>query len=331
MEKMVKAYGNGKGRVPPFIFLSDVLHHYGSCDMPPTGGANAETLASTKSDPRHSTFGGMLADRIEKKDILIFDVYTLALIAGLELEEVLHFLRGFGSRNASTIAIDKGRDYYMDGERTIGWISTTNISSSAGKKEASRKTVKSSVAKLYAEVQNGVLEDDWGRERARISDANILLKLAQGRVIAERERAREVSGVAARLSRNVVRPALAVGATAPSTNEFDHSHFYVVGKFNRDGLPALWLDPKDPQSFRGKDKQIRINPKWQSRLDEMHLKDKEKPHSALCLELSKSLVGERGQQSRVVTAATIRKQTRDPGKRRAGGSRPTHSVQELSK
>lgn len=325
MVQKTKSVGKGQRATPPFIFLSDVLQDYGSCKF---------RSDETAVDPQHYgdaskqvavTLGGYLADKIEKTEVLLFDVHSLKLISGLELKEVLEYLRRLGQSNATDIGIEHGRDYCLDGERAMQaiWQVIGNTPPRrSGKRKLSVLSAKPLTPASEADPRREDKIECWGFETEYFSVEAMQLKLAEARVVARREKAYP-SPLAARASANKKVHALPPGATVPSQKFAGQgTYFYSIETFNREGLPALSLDAAVlTRPPRPSEKNER-NAKWQSLLKSMYLLDKEKSHTALCEKLAIRLNNDRGRGDGEVTAATIRRNTEDPGKRSVGGSKP---------
>jgi hypothetical protein len=257
----------------------------------------------------------------------LFDVHALTLMSGLELEEVLQFLRNVGKQGAYTIAIETGRDYCLDREKTLQAVGAINPPLLVKKQKVSSPSAKSTFIKMEAEPKKDADVDGWGGEKALLSLEFLQLKLAAGRMAAKRERefaGPSANGPAAHARKQAAKRGLPPGAISPS-DRFSASccdSIYYTGKFNREGRPALWLETSVTPPPRKVKELSKNSDMLQKRLDEMYRRDRTKTHTTLCIDLAKQLNDERGQTEKQATAETIRRITNIPGIRGPGGSKP---------
>lgn len=328
MAQKTKAVGNVQRAVPPFIFLSDVLQDYGASKVPMAGAGEDSQMPHGVSQQNFCDFGDFLAAKLESSEILLFDVHTLALISGLEMGEVVQYLRNRGSLEPADIGIANGRDYYLDGERAMQAISLSNVPTATpptGIKKIPKLNADLLVAKRASGAIKGELVDDWGAEREQISVEFMQSKLAEARAAAKRQQ-KSPSILAARAARKPTR-LLPAGAMAMLKKPNDYyDYFYSESKFNRSGLPALSLEDAMPKLPVSAQWLIDRTAEWQRLLNDMHLADGEKSHTQLCDELAYRLYAKRGlRETKVVTSSTIRRLTKPPGNTKPGGSKPKKS------
>jgi hypothetical protein len=150
----------------------------------------------------------------------------------------------------------------------------------------------------------------------------LYVKLAEGRVSSEREKklneSPHSSGI---LGKRFGERELKPGATSLSTTGSFGGYVYFNGKFNRAGSPALWFDTADlAWPDIGSNEKYGI---WQARLNEMYKRSR-KSKTELCIELADLLQSEKRvtDKSKKISAASIFRQTKDPGNRGPGGSKP---------
>ena len=107
-------------------------------------------------------------------------------------------------------------------------------------------------------------------------------------------------------------------------------YFYLEGKFNVDGDPAVWLDSeREAQAVGGKRHQRVVateqrNKDWQYQLERMYESGlhKGKSHKDLCEALAKDLNQKQPPSNvgkREISSGRIRRCTLDPGQRKPGG------------
>jgi hypothetical protein len=285
MAQKTKAVGNLQRAVPPFIFLSDVLQDYGASKVPKAGAWEDSQTPHGVSQQNFFDFGNFLAAKLESSEILLFDVHTLKLIPDLEMQEVLHYLRSRGSSEPADIGIENGRDYCLDGEKTMQAISQCNVTKptrQARSKKISKPNANDSIVNLESGATKGTTLDDWGADRELISVEFMQLRLTEARAAVKRQQ-KSSSILAARAAARKSARQMPVGATALSKKPNDYfDHFYSASRFNRSGLPALSLDAATPKAPGGGQGLTERNAEWQRRLKDMYLADKEKSHVELC-------------------------------------------------
>jgi hypothetical protein len=327
MEKSRKMNNLASGDNRPFIFLSDVLQEYGPCRV--LLKSNQENMNGAEVEVEIS-FGEFLAREVENFAICIFDVHDLSLISGLELGEVLQFLKNLGKPGANSISLETGRDYCLDCQKTIQAVSLMNstlLSSTVRKPKATSRSVKSTFIRMEVEPQKEQIVDEWAGEIEPLGLEFLQLKLVQGRMAAKREKeygAHTGSGPAAQAAKRASMRGLSSGAISQTDNFFTRGNsVYFTGKFNRNGYPALWLDSSPNPSPPPKAKALsELRANLQNHLDEMFRREPEKSHTTLCDDLAKKLNESRGQGQRPFKGVTIRRITDDPGHRPKGGSKP---------
>ncbi len=320
--KKTNAFRNQQGTVPPLIYLSEVLQDYGNCEVPIECAGEITPSIRNHSDSPSTKFECFLANKIECADIILFDVHSLDVIRGGELREILQYLRNRRGSMPTDIGIENGRDYYLDRERAMQAISETNAFGSKTNSYKGKASQKNAYVAVVSSAYGPLRSQDWDIDRVHISNDEVMLRIANARV-----RAKGLivpTGLALRkLAASLERP-LPAGAKELSKqpNEF-YEFFYMSGKFNRMGLPALSLGAAITKENNGA---IRANERhviWQSRLNDLYLANKNKSHTALCEELAELLYDERRlRDSKKVSSSTIRRSTTDPGKRKPGGSKP---------
>lgn len=245
---MADTYREEHARIPPLIFLSDILARYASCDVM----SQAETARADGAlkGGVYTSFGSFLANKVTASEILLFDVYTLKLIVGLELEEVIQYLGSLGTTTATGIGMESGRDYCVDAEHAIQLISSicstarfTGTRKVAGDGLGSNSLASSRPNK----VGKGEVVDDWsGQDKEHYSWELLHVKVAEGRLAVhraqnlEKEFGKRLSGGPAARNRE---SALVAGATSSlKKRSWSDSYVYFIGKFNRNGFPAVWFD-----------------------------------------------------------------------------------------
>jgi hypothetical protein len=319
--------GKVQAMVPPFIYLSDAMQQYASCKVPIA--SDVETAGDANSETQIN-FGWYLADKIKKKEVLLFDVHSLAPIFELELEEVLQFLRTHGSKDATTIALEKGRDYCLDGEKAthaIALISTEAPTWVTGRRKSKGRRAAESSSGQRVEDRGAELElKSWGVEKKYVTLEFLQLKLAEGRYKAQQEIPMNRSQRGP-MGRSTLRE-LTLGATSRSEKFHDDGEdIYVRGTFNRSGLPALWLETTNPdllvvwKAKKAKNARNAKHAMWQIRLYELYQRNKMLTHRELCVQLAKILNDQKGSHERTVNPETMRAVTLDPGERPRGGAR----------
>lgn len=328
MKTIAKINAKVKDAVPPFIFLSDVLHEYGFGQVrlmtsPENGSGDVESELS---------FSAFLACEIEKYEICLFDVHSLKLVSGPELKEVLQFLKNLGDADTRSIAIESGRDYCLDRQKTIQVVSLIDCSMSTSvinKRKAHWREATSAVIKREAEPLKNATVSEWAGPKEPLSLEFLQLMLAEGRIEAKREKdycATPGGGPAAKAAKRASAQNLPVGAVSPSDKPFiEDNSIYFSGKFNRQGLPALWME--FPEDKRARSRQLmERDDDWQNKLKDMFLLDKakgiERTHTELCIELAKVLNASRGLRGKEVNPSTIRTNTLNPSGKGPGGRYP---------
>lgn len=318
-----------KGIAHPFIFLSDVLQEYSVGRVRLKSNPDLKGGEVVESEIRFSAF---LAGEIEKYEICLFDVHSLTLVSGPELEEVIQFLKNLGKPDTRSIAIESGRDYCLDRQKTIQAVSLIDCSMSISvinKQKALWREATSDVIKRLAEPEKNVVINEWAGPKEPLSMELLQLRLAEGRMAAKREKDSCVSpgtGPAANAAKRVSAQGLPLGAVSPSANPFiEDNSMYFSGKFNRKGLPALWMEFPEDKRARSR-KLMERNDDWQNKLREMYLLDRskglERTHTELCFELAKALNASRRLREKEVNPSTIRTNTKNPSRKGPGGSRP---------
>lgn len=275
------------------------------------------------------SFGEFLADEVEKFEICLFDVHDLSVISGLELDEVIQYLRNLGKPVADSIAIETGRDYCLDGQKivqAVGSIKTTLPSSTTSIRRTPTGGAKSSLIKMEVEPKKNENIDEWTGENEPLSFEFLQLKLVQGRMAAKRDKeygAPSGKGPAAQAAKRAAKRGLPMGAISQSDSFVTGGNsIYFTGKFNRAGRPALWLEASPtppPQKVKALSEKKAF---LQGHLDEMYRREPSKSHTKLCDDLAMKLNVERGPHKRPFMAVTIRRITDDPGHRSKGGSKP---------
>lgn len=328
MGEMKKAFGKGPRKTPPFIHLSDVWAHYGSCEVPTTRGKRGEKAADGSPLKRCISFGNHLANQIEATEMLLFDVHDFKPILGLELNEVVHFLRGAGPKVADSIGMDKGRDYCLDGEKVmqmVGALKTKARSSGlSSEPNTSVSIVESSNSSPNVKDPINERTDLFGDEIGPVDVEILRLKLSEGRISAVREmKLRASGGPASKAAARTEARGLPTGAIALS-NEYRilGEYEYFKNKFNRKGLPALWFDTTEIEWPFINESLTQRNALWQSSLDNMYKSHPEKTHGVLCKDLANMLNAQRARGAKEINSSTIRTNTFDPGNRGTGGSKP---------
>ena len=329
MKTIVKINAKVKDAVTPFIFLSDVLHEYGFGQVrlktSPENGSGVDVESEL-------SFSAFLACEIEKYEICLFDVHSLKLVSGSELKEVLQFLKNLGDADTRSIAIESGRDYCLDRQKTIQVVRLIDCSMSTSvinKRKAHWREAASAVIKREAEPLKNATVSEWADPEEPLSLEFLQLKLAEGRIAAKREKdycAIPGGGPAAKAAKRASVQDLPVGAVSPSDNRFIvDDAVYFAGKFNRKGLPALWME--FPEDKRARSRQLmERDDDWQNKLKEMFLLHKakgiERTHTELCIELAKVLNASRGLRGKEVNPSTIRTNTLNPSGKGPGGRYP---------
>lgn len=330
MDKLPKTDQRRQSAIPPVVFLSDVLAHYGSFEVETDGDheVGQAVVGSVRSEK--IGFCCFLASRLKRAEILLFDVHDLNLISGLELEEIITFLQNPGKDHKYRTAIQRGRDYCVEGEATIHAINSI-------RKTASIRVVNKGISAEYGgkfltlvrsiePEKCGVVGDWCGKELELFSLERLRLKVAAGRLAAmsESDHARKIGRYTNLLVNQRPQLELKPGATELSPTYFSSDdYFYFTGKFNREGLPALWFDTADLEWPVIGTKENERHAMWKVRIKEMYKKSG-KSHTDLCIELAKTLHDEKGLRDKTaaVSAATIQRITTDPGGRNRGGSKP---------
>lgn len=321
MVQKTKAVGKGNGTAAPFIYLSDVLRDYGAYMVPTEGNGQGTQTSHGDLDEASTDFGRFLAAKIESTDILLFDVHTLTLISGQEMGEVLKYLRNRRSIEPTDIGIESGRDYCLEAERTIQAITEINAPAPAhqlrNRKKAARNETSAKLTPNSGAARTA-FEEEWVNDRELISVEAMQLKLGVARAIVEREKKYpSMLGARAAARKPVVEVPAGATVLKRSTDWSDYVH--TANKFNSSGLPALSLGAAAADtsgSMQGLDEK---HTEWQELLKSMYREDPEQSHTALCKKLAMRLNKD---STKKVSMSTIRRNTRDPGKRKAGGSKP---------
>lgn len=211
-----KTSSEAQGTIAPFIFLSNVLRDYGSCRV--RLKRSPENMNGVEIESQIS-FGEFLADEVEKFEICLFDVHDLSVISGLELDEVIQYLRNLGKPVADSIAIETGRDYCLDGQKivqAVGSIKTTLPSSTTSIRRTPTGGAKSSLIKMGVEPKKNENIDEWTGVNEPLSFEFLQLKLVQGRMAAKREKeygASSGKGPAAQAAKRAAKRGLPLART----------------------------------------------------------------------------------------------------------------------
>ena len=328
------------GQLPPFIYLSDVIKQYGSYRLPATGISGGGP--GDGEIQAQASFGSFLAEKIASATIPLFDVHSLELIFDSDLDEVLHYLRSTSDQGTTSgIGFEVGRDYCIDAESL-----NAEINSIESLPRINWQTVEEKSAVLPDNVMpNTPLvslyvppPDGWGgdTERRPLTQEFLRYQREKGRFEATTKYMYpRWGGLRAKTLLGPTLPPFSPGANA-ARNGHEHSdRTYLVGKFNKRGDRALWLDWVVPGQTGGaigsggKEPNTGIatrNEKWQERLLAMFTSGphKGKSHKALCEELARQLYLEKLPSDETeFKPELIRRATRDPGKRKPGGKRPS--------
>lgn len=325
MGKLAKIKQSHQGAIPPFAFLSDVLLRYGSLEVRFQGNSAQGNL--------DEGFYSLLARKFNEREIPLFDVHTLKLVSGRELDEVISFLQNPENVNSTRIAFESGRDYCMDWEATMRVLNdiskiTSTLSENTG--TARIKSVNSYTLVRNSDPKETVYDANWLEENwidAEIEQfgfERLRLMLAKGREVIERKKINEERLKSTGMGmKPQEQKELKPGVTSQSS-EIYSSYANFTGKFNRDGMSALWFDTANiewPAIGSDGDKKYSM---WQTRLNEMYKKTPGKTKTELCKELAANLHAEKriSDKSKKISAATIFRRTKDPGMRKRGGSLP---------
>jgi hypothetical protein len=120
-----------KTAAPPFLFLSDILAHYGCFEVHSDVGNTDSDQTDAPARKSQISFCSFLGSRLQLAEILLFDVHDLHLISGRELQEVIAFLQSPGNGGKSSIALEDGRDYCLDAETALRAVDSIRRSSSS--------------------------------------------------------------------------------------------------------------------------------------------------------------------------------------------------------
>lgn len=324
-------------QTPLFVYLSDVVQQYGSIRLPCSNRASG-TLEDVSETQRRVAYRAFLAEKISSAQVPLFDVHSLELIVGSELEEILHDLRSSdGIKTGLEIGFEVGRDYCVDAERLNAEMkSVTSLPKfkcrPVGEHLSNHPTNISPntprLAFYKPEIPSG-----WEEQKRPVTLEFLRFRLETGRhkALAAYKPAPKTGP----RSRSSPKPKLPVAATATCDWGCDVTDkIYLVGKFNRKGEPALLLEwvvteldgdaNTSTKKLTSEANAVR-NAQWQEQLLAMFASgpDKGKSHKALCEVLARLLNDNKVPSDKtVIKSEQIRRVTRDPGKRKPGGKRP---------
>lgn len=314
-----------------FIYLSDALRLYGGKAYCISVESQCNTHDARCSAPHFFSFGLFLANCINTRAVLLFDVHSLNVPCLRETVEVITCLRGMrDGGDVPGLGVESGRDYCLDYERLADAIKSTKskaLSSEVASTISSTKGLPASpeythyIDPAWAEWNDGSPKP--------VSLEFVHKKLVDARHIASVE-GHYLNTERIKLPRWSTSPQL----LNPAMKPIDPSQccigdtVYLVGKMNRQGKPALFIQPlfspgKSPRSLRTQLTEQR-NHQWQTRLNEMYKSEPYKgmSHDALCRELAKKINRDAApSQTKTISPERIRRVTKDPGKRLPGGSK----------
>lgn len=343
MQKKSKPGGHGSRRgtkledLPPFVYLSCVLQQYGHFGKLAQSAADDSDAGTAEPAVM---FGSFLAELVKSAKVLLFDVHSLKLVTGDELEDVVEYLLHYtnDSRHPLNVGIAAGLDYCMDAHRLAkeiqgtGTLRRLEYRSPIGSTERPSKT--QPVTPIVS-VYSSDVDVEWEVPKVPLTTEFIALQLAIGREQAARERAspprvfpkpRKPAALQPR-DRSEYR-----GATEPNDWSciWGSDQIYLVGKFNIAGDPALLLENDLPKKVgpRGHAAGSRLALRfeaWQARINAMYYSGphKGKPHRTLSEELAKQLNAEMLPSSKkTISAEMIRRETFNPSSPEAGVQKP---------
>jgi hypothetical protein len=306
----------------PFVYLTTVLQKY-SCEMFCLDACDGHQEAPGRQTT--ITFQHFLAHLLQTGQVLAFDVNDLERIRSLELEEIIAALRACAADDYPRgIGIEDGRDYCLDRER----LDLRRLSAKR-RTSANRIVWPCMPAITIQRAPAGLVSrKPW----TQVPVEHLDLKLARGR-----DEARQARESRSRMIVIVPQPYLPPPAASMDATSDCRGFFCLSGRMNRQGKPAMFLGDErelhrmpDPAA-RERIKRGRAAERyalWQEQLNEIHHRHPEKTHSELCSEYVAKLKAESPvSQELKLSPGTVRRKTRDPGRRRRG--RPVFQARSI--
>lgn len=322
------------------MYLSDVLRQYAKRRFPL---AKSDEEDPPKQRANRGTVREFLAEKIASCEVLVFDVYRLDLIPNFERYRLVAHLQDKDINKCyAGLGFAFGVDYCLDQEglhavldryaapRSIRPVIPLGYTVPAvvGPPQSPAISVHNEAP---AEDDDEIDEDRVSREKA-LFKAQCLVKIQRARLDAKhRYLSGPGRGSLVERQKKIENLRVATSVNAKSY-KYQSQYFYLEGKFNVDGNPAVWLDTeRDVQAVEDKKLQQKIetqqrNENWQRDLERMYESGPHngKSHKDLCEALAKD-IKEKQPPSKMgekeISSGLIRRVTRDPGERKPGGRR----------
>lgn len=284
-----------------------------------------------------------LAEKIASCEVLVFDVYRLDLIPNFERHRLIAHLQDKDINKCyAGLGFAFGVDYCLDQEglhavldryaaprlvRPVIPLGYT-VPAVVGPPQSPAISVHNEAP---AEDDDEIDEDRVSREKA-LFKAQCLVKIQRARLDAKhRYLSGPGRGSLVERQKKIENLRVATSVNAKSY-KYQSQYFYLEGKFNVNGDPAVWLDAErdgqvtEDKNLLRKIKTQQRNEGWQSELKRMYESGphKGKSHKDLCEALAKDLKEKRRPsdlRKKETSSERIRRVTLDPGEREPGGRR----------